>query len=51
MTKDKIVNVRITDSEYASLKTLCDAEGATISQMIRQRVQEMAIASPVSEWD
>lgn len=51
MTRTQTVHVRLTDDEYNRLKTVCDAEGVTISTMLRQRVQESFIPTNNGDWD
>ena len=45
------LRVRLTKDEYADLMRVCEAEGVTASRLIQQKVRELAVQSPVSEWE
>lgn len=51
MTRDRIITARLSDDEYETLKNVTEREGATVSDLIRQNIREMAVQSEVSDWE
>lgn len=49
LTKD--LHIRISAVEHEALQAVANAEGVTVSALVRQRVQESLLFDSPSEWE
>ena len=52
MNKTKHVTARVTEEDFTTLKSICDAEGVSVSDLMRQSIRSMSgPRSDNSEWE
>lgn len=50
-TREQVIHVRVSDEDYSDLKRLVEAEGTTVSALLRQNIRNMTVQSEITEWE